>query len=72
MPDLILVSNRFLSEEDLDLASLTDAEFYQLSAHAFRALQQSNEQDLHMYRHGCIAVEPGWENLLPLVRSGVL
>ena len=66
------VSTRFLSEEDLDLPSLTDAEFFQLSAQAFRVLQATNEQDLHVYRHGCFAVEPGWENLLPLIRSGVL
>lgn len=66
------VSTRFLSEEDLDLPSLTDAEFFPLSAQAFRVLQATNEQDLHVYRHGCFAVEPGYESLLPLLRSGVL
>ena len=66
------VSARFLSEEDLDLPSLSDAEFFQLSAQAFRVLQATNEQDLHVFRHGCFAVEPGWEKLLPSLRSGVL
>jgi hypothetical protein len=63
---------RFLSEEDLDVRSLSMEEFSQLNAEAMHALQASNDADAHCYRHGCIAVEPGYEHLLPKIRSGVL
>jgi len=63
---------RFLSEEDLDLASLSAEEFARLSHAALKAMQASNDQDEHCYSSGCIAVEPGYEHLLPRIRSGVL
>jgi hypothetical protein len=69
MTDLTL---RFLSSEDLDLASLTDADFDRLALAAFRAAQATNDQDSSLYRHGCLAVEPGHEHLLPLIRSGAI
>ncbi len=65
-------ARRFLSEEDLDLQNLDDDEFYKLSAQAFRAAQATNDQDEHIYRHGCLVVEPGYEHLLPAIRSGTL
>lgn len=65
-------ARRFLSEEDLDLRNLSDEEFSRLSAAAFRAAQATNHLDEHIYRFGCIAVEPGYEHLLPLIRSGAL
>ena len=65
-------ASRFLSEEDLDLAALPAEEFARLSRAALRAAQASNEDDEHCYSHGCIAVEPGYEHLLPRIRSGVL
>lgn len=65
-------AGRFLSEEDLDLASLSDADFAKLSAAALRAAQASNDLDQHCFSHGCVAVEPGYEHLLPQIRSGVL
>lgn len=65
-------ARHFLSEEDLDLAHLSDEEFDRLSAAAFQAMQATNDQDAHIYRHGCIAVEPGFEHLLPLIRVGVM
>jgi hypothetical protein len=63
---------RFLSEEDVDLASLSEQEFAALSRAALEAMQASNDADKHCYSHGCIAVEPGFEYLLPRIRSGVL
>jgi len=63
---------RFLSEEDLDLASLSEQEFAALSKAALKAMQTSNEVDKHCYSHGCIAVEFGYEHLLPRIRSSVL
>lgn len=63
---------RYLSEEDLDLQSLSDAEFAALSLAALRAAQATNDQDAPIYRHGCIAVEPGFEHLLVHIRSGAL
>ena len=66
------IARRFLSEEDLDLVNLSDEEFVRMSVAALHAAQATNDQDAHIYRSGCIAVEPGYEHLLPLIRSGVL
>lgn len=63
---------RFLSEEDLDLATLSDEDFARLSQQARLAAQSTNDLDAHVYRHGCLAVEPGYEHLLPLIRTGAL
>ncbi|GDY12614.1 hypothetical protein LBMAG53_14920 [Planctomycetota bacterium] len=63
---------RFLSVEDLDLTTLSDSDFMALSAAALREQQKTNDADRHIYHHGCIAVEPGYEHLLPLIRSGLL
>jgi hypothetical protein len=68
----ISTAHRFLSDEDLDLANLSDEEFDRLSAAAWKAAQATNEQDAAIYRHGCLVVVPGYEHLLPLVRSGAL
>lgn len=69
---LIPVQARFLSEEDLDLAHLSDDDFDRLSNAAWHAAQATNDRDAAVYRHGCVAVEPGHEELLPLIRSGVI
>ena len=60
------------SEEDVDLASLPDDAFDRLATAAWRAAQATNDQDTAIYRHGCLAVEPVHEDLLPLVRSGAI
>jgi hypothetical protein len=70
--DLNLIALRFISAEDADLASLPDEDFERLAAAAWRAAQATNEQDAAIYRHGCLAVEPGREDLLPLIRTGAL
>lgn len=66
------IALRFISEEDADLALLPDDAFDRLAAAAWRAAQATNDQDAAIYRHGCLAVEPGHENLLPLIRSGAI
>lgn len=72
-PDAIIaVAARFLSDEDLDLANLSDDDFDRLAGAAWRAGQATNAQDRAIYHHGCLAVEPGHEDLLPLIRSAVI
>ena len=65
-------AQHFLSDEDLDLATLSEADFDLLSCAAFHAAQATNDVDSALYRHSCLAVEPGQEHLLPLIRSGAL
>jgi hypothetical protein len=65
-------ASRFLSAEDLDLANLPDDEFDRLAYAALRLAQATNDLDAAVYRHGCIAVEPGRTDLLPLIRNGSL
>jgi hypothetical protein len=67
-----MTATRFLSEEDLDLRTLSDDEFDRLAAAAFRQLQESPADDQHWYRHGCIAIEPGFEAELPRFRTSPL
>jgi hypothetical protein len=69
---LIDPARRNLSEEDLDLINLSPEDFDRLSAAALRAAQATNQLDAHIYWHGCIAVEPGYESMLPLIRSGAI
>ena len=66
------IAAHFLSAEDLDLANLSDDDFDRLAGAAWRAAQATNAQDQAIYRHGCLVVEPGCEDLLPLVRSGAI
>lgn len=72
MTDRAGAALRFLSSEDLDLAALSDEDFDRLAAIGFRQAQATNDLDAHVYRHGCIAVEPGFEHVLPLIRSGAI
>ena len=65
-------AQRFHSEEDLDLQNLSSEEFHRLSAQSLRAAQTNNAADQHVYHHVCLAVEPGYEYLLPAIRSGML
>jgi hypothetical protein len=54
----------FLSDEDADLANLSDEELWAWWDAWFRAAQASNEDDAHVYSHGVLVVEPGYEHLL--------
>ena len=55
------MSDRFLSEEDLDLAHLSWEELLAWWDLWLRQAQSSNERDEHLYSHGVFRVEPGWE-----------
>jgi len=54
------VSDRFLSDEDLDLRNLSWSELLAWWDHWLRQAQATNELDLHLYSHGVFRVEPGW------------
>ncbi len=54
------MSERFLSEEDLDLANLSWEELLALWDLWLRQAQATNELDEHLYSHGVFRVEPGW------------
>jgi len=54
------MSERFLSEEDLDLANLSWEELLSWWDLWLRQAQVSNESDEHLYSHGVFRVEPGW------------
>jgi hypothetical protein len=59
------VKDEFLSEEDLDLANLTDAEldaYWDLWLHQAQA---SNDLDAHLYSHGVFIEEPRIEPFPP-------
>ena len=51
---------RFLSEEDLDLAALSFEEICAWWDLWLRQAQASNALDEHLYSHGVFLVEPGW------------
>jgi hypothetical protein len=52
--------SEFLSEEDLDLASLSWEELLAWWDLWLHQAQASNELDEHLYSHGVFRVEPGW------------
>ena len=54
------MTDRFLSEEDLDLANLAWDELLAYWDMWLLQAQSSNELDEHTYSHGVFAVEPGW------------
>lgn len=54
------MSERFLSEEDLDLANLSWEELLAWWDLWLRQAQATNELDEHLYSHGVFRVEPGW------------
>ena len=54
------MSERFLSEEDLDLADLSWDELLAWWDLWLRQAQATNELDEHLYSHGVFRIEPGW------------
>ena len=54
------MKERFLSEEDLDLASLSFEELCAWWDLWLRQAQASNDLDEHSYSHGVFRWEPGW------------
>lgn len=51
--------DQFLSEEDLDLANLTEEELYAWWELWLLQAQSTNDLDAHTYSHGVFDVEPG-------------
>ena len=54
------MSERFLSEEDLDLRSASWEELLAWWDQWLRQAQATNQADEHLYSHGVFRVEPGW------------
>jgi len=65
------VDDEFFSAEDAALRDLDPDEYRRLWMAWFRAAQTSNDRDAHVYSHGAVAVEPGWEHLLEEIRHGL-
>lgn len=57
--------DEFLSEEDLDLANLSEEELYTVWNAWLLQAQTTNEQDAHLYSHGVFEREPPWEDEPP-------
>lgn len=55
-----VLRDEFLSEEDLDLRSLTPEERDRLWDAWLRQAQSTNDQDQHLYSHGVFTHEPPW------------
>jgi len=55
------MSERFLSDEDLDLANLSWEELLAWWDLWLRQAQSTNDLDEHLYSHGVFRIEPGWE-----------
>ena len=54
------MTDRFLSEEDLDLQSLSWDELLAWWELWLRQAQTTNDLDEHLYSHGVFRLEPGW------------
>ena len=50
--------DEFLSEEDLDLANLSEAELYAWWNEWLRMAQATNDMDEHVYSHGVFGDDP--------------
>jgi len=59
------VKDEFLSNEDLDLANLSEAELHAYWDLRLRQAQASNELDAHLYSHGVFVEEPRTEPFPP-------
>jgi len=59
------VKDEFLSEEDLDLANLSDAELERYWDLWLRQAQATNDLDAHLYSHGVFVEEPRIEPFPP-------
>lgn len=57
------MSERFLSEEDLDLRNLSEAELFAWWELFLLQAQASNERDERLYSHGVFRLAPPWDGL---------
>jgi len=55
---MTFLRDEFLSEEDLDLQSLTEAELDAMWTAWLLAAQITNDEDRHAYSHGVFTCEP--------------
>lgn len=55
---MIKMRDEFLSDEDLDLRSLSDEELDRVWTEWLKAAQVTNEQDRREYSHGVFTREP--------------
>ena len=55
------MSERFLSDEDLDLVNLSWDELLAWWNLWLHQAQCTNDLDEHLYSHGVFRVEPGWK-----------
>ncbi len=56
---MIPLRDEFLSDEDLDLRSMTEEELYAYWDLWLRQAQATNDQDEHAYSHGVFTATPG-------------
>lgn len=61
----IAVKDEFLSEEDLDLAALSEAELLAYWDLWLHQAQATNDLDAHLYSHGVFVEEPGRRSTYP-------
>ena len=54
----IYMRDQFLSDEDLDLQSLTDTQLVRVWNAWLKQAQTTNDHDRHEYSHGVFTVEP--------------
>jgi hypothetical protein len=54
------IRDEFLSEEDLDLRNLTEAELFAYWNAWLVQAQITNDLDEHLYSHGVFTSEPPW------------
>jgi hypothetical protein len=55
---MIEIKDEFLSEEDLDLRSLSEDELYAYWNYWLEQAQATNEMDRYLYSHGVFMEEP--------------
>jgi hypothetical protein len=57
------MTDRFLSEEDLDLRTLSEEELRAWWDLMLRQAQATNDLDRRLYSHGVFRLEPPWDGL---------
>ena len=66
------VDDQFQSSENNDLPYLSEEAFWSLYTDWFRQAQLTNTLDEHVFSHGAMLVEPGYEHLIAEVLHGTL
>ena len=62
---ILQATDIFLSEEDLDLETLTDEELSAVYEAWLIAAAATDAEDRHTYSHGVFLSEPGYGHLVP-------